>query len=269
VTLLLKLVLVPGLIALVTLAGRRFGARIGGWLNALPLVAGPVLFFLALEQGEAFVARAALATLTGLAAVAAFAVVYAWTATRRPWWVCVAVGWAAFAALTVALQATSWSAVSGLALALSGFGLARFLLPGAPDAPIPPPAPRWDLPLRMAAAVVLVLVITGLAGWLGPRLSGALTPFPIATTILLAFTHAQQGAPAAVSFLRAFLPAMWSFALFCFVLACGVVELGRDRAFLGALVVQMVVQGAVWLGLRAAASRGSARAGPRAARRSA
>ena len=47
-TLLLKLVLVPGLIALVTMAGRRFGPRIGGWLNALPLVAGPVLFFLAL-----------------------------------------------------------------------------------------------------------------------------------------------------------------------------------------------------------------------------
>src|SRR6185295_5365099 len=58
VTLLLKLVLVPGLIALVTVAGRRFGPRIGGWLNALPLVAGPVLFFLALEQGDACVARA-------------------------------------------------------------------------------------------------------------------------------------------------------------------------------------------------------------------
>ena len=56
-TLLLKLVLVPGLIALVTLAGRRFGPRLGGRLNALPLVAGPVLFFLALEQGDAFVAR--------------------------------------------------------------------------------------------------------------------------------------------------------------------------------------------------------------------
>jgi len=269
VTLLLKLVLVPGLIALVTLAGRRFGPRIGGWLNALPLVAGPVLFFLALEQGDAFVARAAATTLTGLAAVAAFAVVYAWAATMRAWWVCVPVGWVVFAASTVALQATSWSPVSGLAVALTGFGIARCLLPRAPDAPIPAPAPRWDLPLRMAAAVALVLVITGLAGRLGPRLSGALTPFPIATTILLAFPHAQQGVPAAVGFLRAFLPAMWSFALFCFVLACGAVGLGRDLAFLVALAVQLAAQGAVWVGLRAAASRGSARPGPRAARRSA
>lgn len=267
--LLLKLVLVPGLIALVTLAGRRFGPRIGGWLNALPLVAGPVLFFLALEQGEVFVAQAAEATLAGLAAVAAFSVIYSRTSVARPWWVCVPVGWAAFAVLTVALQAVEWTAGSGLALALGAFALARLLLPRLPDAPIPAPAPAWDLPLRMAAAVVLALLVTGLAAWLGPRLSGAITPFPIATTILLAFTHAQQGAPAAVGFLRAFLPAMWSFAIFSFVLAWGVVALGRDPAFLLALALSLGAQGLVWVGLEAAASRGSARRGPRAARRSA
>jgi hypothetical protein len=269
VTLLLKLVLVPGLIALVTLAGRHFGPRLGGWLNALPLVAGPVLFFLALEQGDRFVARAAEGTLAGLAAVAAFAVVYAWVAVARPWWVCVLVGWSAFALLTGALQAVNSTAASGLALALGAFGVAPFLLPPLPDAPIPAAAPAWDLPLRMAASVVLVLGVTGLAVWLGPRLSGAITPFPIATTILLAFTHAQQGAPAAVGFLRAFLPAMWSFALFCFVLAVGVVGLGRDVGFLLALAVHLLVQGAVWLGWSVRASRGSARRGPRAARRSA
>lgn len=267
-TLLLKLVLVPGLIALVTLAGRRFGPRIGGWLNALPLVAGPVLFFLALEQGEAFVARAAEATLAGLAAVAAFAVIYSWMAVTRPWWVCVAVGWTGFGALTIALQAVHWTAIFGLALALGAFGVARFVLPRLPDASPPARAPAWDLPLRMASAVLLVLLVTGLAAWLGPHLSGAITPFPIATTILLAFTHAQQGAPAAVGFLRAFLPAMWSFALFCFVLAWGVVGLGRDPAFLLALALSLAAQGLVWLGLELA-SRETARRGPRAARRSA
>ena len=110
----------------------------------------------------------------------------------------------------------------------------------------------------MGASVLLVLAVTGLAAWLGPRLSGAITPFPIATTILLAFTHAQQGAPAAVGFLRAFLPAMWSFGFFCFVLAVGVVPLGRDLAFLLALAVHLVVQGAVWLGLEARSLAGEA-----------
>jgi hypothetical protein len=46
-------------------------------------------------------------------------------------------------------------------------------------------------------------------------------------------------------------------------------RLGRDLAFLLALAVHLAVQGVVWLGLDALASRGSARRGPRAARRSA
>src|SRR4051794_1227544 len=46
----LKLVLVPSLIAGATLAGRQWGAFVAGWLSALPLVAGPILFFIAIEQ---------------------------------------------------------------------------------------------------------------------------------------------------------------------------------------------------------------------------
>src|SRR5260370_41398101 len=52
---------------------------------------------------------------------------------------------------------------------------------------------------------------------------------------------------------------MWSFALFCFVLASGVVGLGRDVAFLLALGVSLAVQGVVWLGLAARASCGGSR----------
>ena len=53
------------------------------------------------------------------------------------------------------------------------------------------------------------------------------------------------------------------------VLACAVVGLGRDLGFLLALGVSLAVQGVVWLGLASRASRGSARPGPRPARRSA
>jgi hypothetical protein len=50
----LKLTLVPLLIYLVTLAGRRWGPAVAGWLSAFPIVAGPILFALTLEQGAAF-----------------------------------------------------------------------------------------------------------------------------------------------------------------------------------------------------------------------
>ena len=57
--LLLKLMLVPSLVAVATLAGRRWGPRVGGWFTALPIVGGPVLCFYAIEQGERFASRAA------------------------------------------------------------------------------------------------------------------------------------------------------------------------------------------------------------------
>ena len=50
----LKLSLVPLLIAGVTLGTRRWGPRIGGWLTALPVIAGPTLCFYAIEQGTDF-----------------------------------------------------------------------------------------------------------------------------------------------------------------------------------------------------------------------
>ena len=80
--LLLKLALVPMLIGAVTLAGRRWGATVAGWLSAFPIVSGPILFFIALEQGAEFVARAALGTLSAVLAILVFAVSYAWAATR-------------------------------------------------------------------------------------------------------------------------------------------------------------------------------------------
>jgi len=61
----IKLVLVPLLIAAITAAGERLGPRIAGALTGLPVVAGPIALFIALEQGPAFAARAAVATLAG------------------------------------------------------------------------------------------------------------------------------------------------------------------------------------------------------------
>ena len=73
---LLKVLLAPLLILLATLAGRRWGPAVGGWLAGLPLTSGPVSLILALEQGPEFAARAALGTLFGLISLAAFSFAY-------------------------------------------------------------------------------------------------------------------------------------------------------------------------------------------------
>ena len=83
--LLFKLLLVPTLIAGITLAGRRWGPAVAGWLSAFPVVAGPILFFIAMEQGAPFAADAAVGTLSALLAIVAFGLGYAWAATRFNW----------------------------------------------------------------------------------------------------------------------------------------------------------------------------------------
>jgi hypothetical protein len=241
----LKVVLVPGLVAGVTLGARRWGPRIGGWLTALPLVAGPTLFFLAVEQGEVFAARAALSTLVGLVGVAAFGVVYGWTSLAFGWPSSLLAAWAAFVVATVLAQAVAWTPLPALAATLAAFVLAARLLPAERGRPAPLVPPAWDLPLRMAGTLAVVVTVTSGAERLGPALSGAFTPFPVALAVLLVFAHGQAGAPLAIRLLRGFLPAMWGFALFCLVVAVAMVPLGAGLAFLLALAVLMVAHGLV------------------------
>lgn len=241
----LKLVLVPGLVAGVTLGARRWGPRIGGWLTALPLVAGPTLFFLAMEQGRVFAARAALSTLVGLIGVAAFGVVYGWTAVRWGWGVSLVASWAAFVVTTVGAQAVVWTPAGALGATLVAFAIGGRVLPAERGRAGVFAPPAWDLPLRMAGTLAVVLTVTSVAERLGPGLSGAFTPFPVALAVLLVFAHAQEGAALAIRLLRSFFPAMWGFALFCLVVAVAMVPLGPGLAFLLALAIQMAVHGLV------------------------
>src|SRR5207248_6545610 len=99
-----------------TLAGRRWGDRLSGWLVGLPLTSGPVVFFLAIDQGNGFATRAALAVLLGTISQAAFAVAYARAAVRGGWAVATIAGCTAFAIATIAFQRVSLPALPAFAL---------------------------------------------------------------------------------------------------------------------------------------------------------
>ena len=231
----------PALVAGVTLGARRWGPRVGGWLTALPLVAGPTLFFLAVEQGTVFAGAAALSTLVGLVAVAAFGVTYGWVAVRHAWPLSLVAGWGAFVVATVLLQSVRWTPLPAITTVLIAFAVATHVLPVVRERPVGPASPAWDLPLRVLGTLAVVLTVTHVADRLGPRWSGAFTPFPVALAVVLVFAHAQQGAPLAIRLLHGFFPAMWGFGLFCLVVALAMVPLGPWLAFLFALLTQLVV----------------------------
>ena len=74
---LIKLIAAPLLLALATLAARRWGTVLGGILIGLPLISGPISVFLAIENGAGFAVETARGALAGTVALAVFTCVYA------------------------------------------------------------------------------------------------------------------------------------------------------------------------------------------------
>jgi hypothetical protein len=215
--LVLKLLLTPLLIALATLAGRRWGPAVSGWFIGFPLTSGPVSIILALQHGPAFAAQAAIGNLGGLASISAFCLAYAFAAQRWSMWASLATAMGAYLLATAVwnlFPLTLWPTL-GIALLLNGVVI--LMLPkGATVVPAATTGP-WDIPARMGVATAFVFTLTTSASALGPQLSGLLTPFPIFGSVLVAFAHRQQGAGAACHFLRGHAISLFGFAAFFLV----------------------------------------------------
>ncbi|MEA3190925.1 MAG: hypothetical protein QOD77_1507 [Thermoplasmata archaeon] len=229
----LKLVATPLLMAAVTLAGRRYGPGVSGWLAGLPLTSGPVSLFLALEQGPAFARDAAPGMLAGFLAFLAFLAGAAWAARRAGWAGTVAAGLVAYAVVEAPLlwlKPTLWPAFAAAVLATAVLVLA---LRRAPPA-VPVPAPRWDVPVRAATATAVVLLVTGLAASLGPRMAGLLSPVPAFAAVLVGFTHHQGGGEAARATVRGIAAGALSFTVFFLVVGLGLPDLGLALTYAAA-----------------------------------
>lgn len=230
-SLLLKLTLAPTFVAGISLAGRRWGPLLAGWLAGLPVVAGPILYIYTLEQGPSFAASAALSTLTGLLSLSCFCFVYARLCPRLSWPWCLGLGWGAFLLATLALRSLSWPLWAALPGVFAGIGLTLRLLPSGKGLTARNTPTRWDLPLRMGSAAALVLALTGAASWLGPDWSGLLTPFPVATSVLAVFSHLGLGPSGAIALLQALLSGLFGFSVFCAVVAASLLSLGIGGSF--------------------------------------
>ncbi len=220
-TLVLKVALAPALVVGVTLAVRRWGSRVGGMLIALPVVAGPILLVITLEHGEVFAARAARGALLGVVALSAFCVAFAAAAaTLMRWPAVLLMGWAAYVGVAACVSWWDASPVAGLATALAALLFARaFLRRKDHTDALSSSSPPWDLYARAGSTAALVILLTTVAGALGPAVSGVLTPFPIAASVLAAFTLAHDGPAASVAMLRGFVVALPGFAAFFFAVA--------------------------------------------------
>ena len=245
----LKALLTPSLIALVSVAGRRWGPTAGGLLVGLPLTSGPVLLILALQSGTTFAADTARGIIFGTISVAFFCLTYGWAALRWRWPGALLASWVVFLVATALLQLVILPLTLAFALCVAVAALALALFPRIPaKESVALPPPLWDIPARMAVATVFVLLLTGAAPQLGPHLTGLLAPFPIFGTVLAVFTHAQAGTAAALRLLRGLLFGLFSFASFFIVAGTLITSAGIVSAFVAAIIATVIVQGASqWL----------------------
>jgi len=244
-----KLILTPLLIGAATLAVRRWGSLVGGWFIGLPLTSGPVSLFLALEQGPVFAAQAAHGTLLGLIAMAAFCVAYARGARKFPWPVSLTFACSVYLSVAWGLSMISSSlASSTLLVALLLWAAVKAL-----GVPVSDPSraiiPRWDLPLRMAAATTMVLILTGSAEYLGPKWSGLLTPFPVFACLMAVFSQKQEGAASAQRVLRGVVIGSIGAASFLLVVGIAVERASLISVYILATIMAVMVNGISLLAL--------------------
>ena len=250
-SLVLKLLLTPLLVGGASLAGRRWGPTISGWLIALPLTSGPIIFFLALSQGLPFAAATAVGVLAGVLSPVAFCLTYSWLAARWrvAWPLALAAGCAVFAAATALLRplALAWLLVYPVVIVVLVLALRLMPRPLA-SAPTQGHLPGWDIPARMLVATSFVVLLTAAAPLLGPQLTGLLSPFPLFGSTLAVFAHQFQGPQAAINVLRGLLHGLFAFASFFAVLAALLERVGLAQAFGAALAVALLIQaGSLWL----------------------
>jgi len=240
----LKLVLTPVLVGAASLAGRRWGPAVGGWLIGIPFTSAPVAFFLALDPGPRFAQEAALGIMTGAISQAGFCLSYAWVAQRLGWAGSLLAASAAFAVATLLLAMLVLPALASFVVIIVVIVVTLSLMPARSTRPAGRiDFPRWDLPARMVVATTFVVVLTSAAPLLGPRLAGLLAPFPLYGSVLAAFAHRVEGRDPAVGVVRGLLLGLFAFASFFLALAL-LLPAGIGVAFAIAIVATFAVQAA-------------------------
>jgi hypothetical protein len=256
--LLLKLALAPTLILIASLAGRRWGVLVAGWIAGFPLTSGPVSIFLAVEQDLGFAATAAFGTLVGVVAMVAFCLAYALLALRIGAALSLSGALVVLFAAAGALMLLDPGLPTTLLLLAGIIGGSLALIPRAQPAVRRSTPPWWDIPARMAVAAGLVVGLTEFADRLGPELSGLISPVPVFASVLAVFTHRHDGGAAAAELLRGVALGALSFSAFFVVVALALPRAGLVPTYALATAVSAAVNvGALALDRRRARQRPS------------
>lgn len=239
----LKLILAPLIIGSASLAGRRWGPAVSGWIVGMPLTSGPVVFFLALSHGVAFAEDSALGVLSGGISLVLYALTYSWLATRFRWQVAIVGSILVFSLTTLYLQSVVIPLYFVIPMVVITILAGLKFMPQGELKMGGSNASRWDIPVRILIGTSFILLLTGIAPFIGSRMTGLLTTIPLYVTILSVFAHRDHGFAAAVHVLRGLLYGLFAFMGFFLVLSLLIENASLGVSFGLAILTALCIQG--------------------------
>lgn len=177
-----------------SLVAEHLKPRVAGVLAGFPLGIAISLFFYGYEVSPDFAAASAVYTLVGLVAIQSFNLFYYLASTRArrfPVAVSTLAGLAGFFLVSWLLHFISVGVAGGLLIALGSVAFFIYVFNHIGDHVIKlrVKLSHRVLLARALVAAAVIVVVTGVAEWLGPRWAGLFSAFPFTLLPLLVIVH--------------------------------------------------------------------------------
>ena len=243
--LILQLITVPFFILMISLAGKRWGGELAGKLSALPVVAGPIVFFLILDQGTDYGFNASISAIYGCIGILVFGLVYCWASQHFRYLTCLMFATLAWVIVSyfLTLFPTHLALACGLTILFLVF--TPKLLPRVVHEK-PLPQSLKDLPFRLVVGGLLAFLTIVFGNLLGSVWVGILSTFPINSLVLTVFTHKTFGQEHVIPIYRGLTKGLLSFVAYFAVQTVLIKNmplwLVTVLSILAAIIIQLMIQ---------------------------
>ena len=243
--LIFKLLTTPFFIGAITLLEKKWGTWIAGLLGGFPVIAGPIIAFLAIENGWAFATSAAISAMSSIICLLCFGVSYCWLSKKFKWYIAYSISLIAWLLSAVFFANASPPLLIALPLSCALLMLAPYALPNTKES-IGDQNISTNLLPRMISGALLTLSITSLSIFIGPAWSGILSMFPVIGSVLAIFIHRSKGANKVSEMYSGMFKGLYSSLFYFFALAIFLpitsISLAIVIGIAASILVQIILQ---------------------------
>ncbi len=218
-TLIIRMAVTAAFLLAATITAERAGPLVGGLVATLPISAGPVYIFLALDHGAHFIGVSALGSLVTNGINIVFALTYALLAQKRSLAVSLSGAFAIWIVLNWLTSFVAWTLPAAIVFNVAVLAVALWLSATLRHVRSPQVKARWhDLLMRAAMVALLVGIVVTLSYHIGPTASGNLAGFPIVLTSIILILHRRVGGPATAAVMANAVIGLGGFGIACITL---------------------------------------------------